>query len=131
MLNRTVIMGRFTADPELRRTQSGTAVASFSLAVERDFKGQNGDRETDFIGLVAWGGTAELVAKYFRKGRMAVAEGRIQTRNWMDKNDQKRKTTEIVVENIYFADSKEKERNTQEPGYGDWPPQDGYGGPAY
>lgn len=131
MLNRTVIMGRFTADPELRRTQSGTAVASFTLAVERDFKGQNGDRETDFIDLVAWGGTAELVAKYFRKGRMAVAEGRIQTRNWMDKNDQKRKTTEIVVENIYFADSKEKERHTQEHGYGGWPPQDEYGGPAY
>ena len=75
MLNRTVIMGRFTADPELRRTQSGTAVASFTLAVERDFKGQNGDRETDFIDLVAWSGTAELVAKYFTKGRMAVAGG--------------------------------------------------------
>lgn len=131
MLNRTVIMGRFTADPELRRTQSGTAVASFTLAVERDFKGQSGERETDFIDLVAWSGTAELVAKYFTKGRMAVTEGRIQTRIWTDKNDQKRKSTEIVVENIYFADSKEKERYTQEPGYGGWPPQDGYGGPAY
>ena len=103
MLNRTVIMGRFTADPELRRTQSGTAVASFTLAVERDFKGQNGDWETDFIDLVAWSGTAELVAKYFTKGRMAVAEGRIQTRSWTDKHDQKRKSTEIVVENIYFV----------------------------
>ena len=80
---------------------------------------------------MAWSGTAELVAKYFTKGRMAVTEGRIQTRSWTDKHDQKRKSTEIVVENIYFADSKEKERYTQEPGYGGWPTQDGYGGPAY
>lgn len=131
MLNRTVIMGRFTADPELRRTQNGTACCSFSLAVERDFRGKNGDRETDFIDLVAWSGTAELVAKYFTKGRMAAVEGRIQTRSWTDKHDQKRKSTEIVVENIYFADSKERERYAPEPGYGGWPPQDGYGGPAY
>lgn len=127
MLNRTVIMGRFTADPELRRTQSGTAVTSFSLAVERDFKGQGGERETDFIDLVAWGGTAEFVAKYFTKGRMAVADGRVQTRSWTDKHDQKRKSTEIVAENVYFADSK---RETAQ-GSG-WPPEGGgFGEPDY
>lgn len=127
MLNRTVIMGRFTADPELRRTQSGTAVTSFSLAVERDFKGQGGERETDFIDLVAWGGTAEFVAKYFTKGRMAVADGRVQTRSWTDKHDQKRKSTEIVAENVYFADSKRETAQGSS-----WPPEGGgFGEPDY
>mgnify|MGYP001025213059 CR=1 FL=1 len=131
MLNEATIMGRFTADPELRYTQAGTPCCSFTLAVERDFKGQGGERETDFIDMVAWSGTAEFVAKYFYKGRMAVARGRIQTRSWTDRNDQKRKATEVVAENVYFADSKEKERYAPEQGYENWPPQDGYGGPAY
>ena len=83
-LNRIVLMGRLTRDPELRRTQSGTSVTSFSLAVDRDFKGQNGEKETDFIDIVAWRGTAEFVCNYFTKGRMAVVEGRLQIRDWTD-----------------------------------------------
>lgn len=126
MLNEATIMGRFTADPELRYTQAGTPCCSFTLAVERDFKGQNGEKETDFIDLVAWSGTAEFVAKHFTKGRMAAVEGRIQTRNWTDKAGKKRKNTEIVAENVYFADSKKD--NQQEH---DWPPLDGYGEPPY
>ena len=106
MLNRTVIMGRFTADPELRRTQQGTPHVSFSLAVERDFKEQSGERKADFIPCVAWRGTAELIAKYFKKGRTAVAEGRLQTRDWKAEDGSPRRTTEILVDNIYFADSK-------------------------
>ena len=109
MLNRVTIMGRFCADPELKRTNGGTAVTSFSVAVERDFKGQNGERETDFIDVVAWKNTAEFVTKYFAKGRMAVIEGRLQTRSWKDQNGNNRKNTEIVAENIYFGDSKQSE----------------------
>ena len=94
-------MGRLTADPELRRTTNGTAVASFTLAVERDGKpGEDGKRPTDFIDCVAWRGTGEFVSKWFSKGRMAVAEGRMQTRTWKDKHDQSRKTTELVIDNI-------------------------------
>lgn len=107
MLNKSVFMGRLTADPELRRTTNGTAVATFTLAVERDGKpGEDGRRATDFIDCVAWRGTAEFVSKWFAKGRMAAAEGRIQTRTWKDRNDQSRKSTELVIDNIYFADSK-------------------------
>ena len=106
MLNKIFIMGRLTRDPELRRTQSGTAVTSFSLAVERDFKSQGGEKETDFIDVVAWRNTAEFVAKYFTKGRMAVVEGRLQTRDWTDREGGKRVATEIVADNIYFGDSK-------------------------
>lgn len=99
-------MGRLTRDPELRRTQSGTAVASFPLAVDRDFKGQNGERETDFIDIVAWRGTAELVSRYFTKGRMAAVEGRLQMRDWTDKDGNKRRSWEVVAESVYFADSR-------------------------
>ena len=106
MLNHIVVMGRLTADPELRRTQSGTAVTSFTLAVDRDFKAENGERETDFIPCVAWRGTAEFVQKYFSKGRMAVVSGRLQIRSWTDKDGNKRKAAEIVAENVYFGDSK-------------------------
>lgn len=106
MLNKIVLMGRLTRDPELKRTQSGTAVTSFALAVDRDFKSQNGEKETDFIDIVAWRNTAEFVSKYFSKGRMAVVEGRLQARGWEDKDGNKRRTAEVIAESIYFGDSK-------------------------
>ena len=106
MLNRIILMGRLTRDPELRRTGSGTAVTSFSLAVDRDFKSQGGEKETDFIDIVAWRSTAEFVSKYFTKGRMAVVEGRLQIRDWTDKDGGKRRSAEIVADNVYFGDSK-------------------------
>ena len=106
MLNRCIIMGRLTRSPELRRTQSGKAVTSVTLAVDRDFKGQNGEKETDFIDIVAWGNTAEFLCNYFSKGRMAVADGRLQIRDWTDKDGGKRRSAEIVAERVYFGDSK-------------------------
>ena len=106
MLNKIILMGRLTRDPELRRTQSGTAVASFTLAVDRDYKPQDGERETDFIDIVAWRGTGEFVSKYFTKGRMAVVEGRLQVRDWKDKDGAKRRSTEVIADNVYFGDSK-------------------------
>ena len=106
MLNHIVIMGRLTRDPELRRTQSGTAVTSFTLAVDRDFKSQSGEKETDFIDVVAWRSTAEFAAKYFTKGRMAIVEGRLQIRPWTDKEGNSRRSAEVVADNIYFGDSK-------------------------
>lgn len=109
MLNRITAMGRMTRDPELRRTNSGTAVTSFTIACERDSKADNGEREADFIECVAWSNTAEFVSKYFAKGRMAVVSGRLQTRNWTDKGGNKRKVTEIVAESVYFGDSKREE----------------------
>ena len=112
MLNKIVLMGRLTRDPELRRTQSGTAVASFTLAVDRDYKPQDGERETDFIDIVAWRGTGEFVSKYFTKGRMAVVEGRLQVRDWTDKDGAKRRSTEVVADNVYFGDSKRPESGT-------------------
>ena len=104
-------MGRLTRDPELRRTGSGTAVTSFSLACDRDFKSQSGEKETDFIEVVAWKNTAEFVSKYFTKGRMAVVEGRLQIRDWTDKDGGKRRSAEVVADNVYFADSKRSESN--------------------
>ena len=107
MLNHITIMGRLTRDPELRRTGTGVAVASFTLAVDRDFgKTENGDRETDFIDCVAWRQTGEFVSKYFTKGRMAVVSGRLQIRSWTDKDGNKRRTAEVVADNVYFGDSK-------------------------
>ena len=107
MLNHITIMGRLTRDPELRRTGSGIAVASFSLAVDRDFgKTENGERETDFIDCVAWRQTGEFVSKYFTKGSLAVVSGRLQIRSWNDKDGNKRRTAEVVVDNIYFGGSK-------------------------
>ena len=106
MLNKIFIMGRLTRDPELRRTQSGTAVTSFTLAVDRDFKSQSGEKETDFIDVVAWRSTAEFAAKYFTKGRMAIVEGRLQIRPWTDKEGNSRRSAEVVADNIYFGDSK-------------------------
>ena len=107
MLNHVVIMGRLTRDPELRRTGSGIAVASFSVAVDRDFGGRDGgEKETDFIDCVAWRQTGEFVSKYFTKGRMIVVSGRLQIRSWTDKDGNKRRTAEVVADNVYFGDSK-------------------------
>ena len=106
MLNNVSLMGRLTRDPELRQTQSGIAVASFSLAVERDFKPQDGEREVDFFDIVAWRSTAEFVNKYFSKGRMAVVDGRLQSRKWQDKNGNNRVSIEVVADSVYFGDSK-------------------------
>ena len=104
MLNHIVLMGRLTGDPVLRRTSSGTAVAEFTLAVDRDY-GKDSGKETDFITCVAWRGTAEFVSKYFSKGQMAVVSGRLQVRSWEDKNGKKHKT-EVVAENVYFGEPK-------------------------
>lgn len=113
MLNHITIMGRLTRDPELRRTASGVAVASFTLAVDRDFSGKDGgEKETDFIDCVAWRQTGEFVSKYFRKGSMAVASGRLQIRSWTDKDGNKRRTAEVVADNVYFGDSKKSDTDT-------------------
>ncbi len=107
MLNKIFIMGRLTRDPELRRTQTGTPVASFSLAVDRDFKDRTtGERSTDFIDVVAWRQTGEFVSRYFTKGRMAVVEGRLQIRDWTDRDGNKRRSAEVVADQVYFGDSK-------------------------
>lgn len=106
MLNHITVMGRLTADPELRRTGTGTAVASFSIACDRDFASSGTEKETDFITIVAWRNTAEFVSKYFSKGRMAIISGRLQMRNFTDKNGNKRTAAEVVAENVYFGDSK-------------------------
>lgn len=113
MLNRIVLMGRLTRTPELRRTQNGTAVASFTLAVDRDYSGKDGgEKETDFIDCVAWRSTAEFISKYFTKGRMAVVAGRLQIRPWTDKDGNKRKATEVIVDSAYFGDSKRDSDNS-------------------
>ena len=114
MLNYITVMGRLTHDPELRRTPAGVPVASLSIACDRDFKDKaTGERTTDFIDIVAWRSTGEFVSKYFTKGRMAVVSGRLQMRDWTDKEGNKRRSAEIVAENVYFGDSKSKEE--QEP----------------
>ena len=105
-LNHIDLMGRLVRDPELRRTASGIASCSFTLAVDRDFKDQNGEREADFIDIVAWRGTADFVSKHFSKGRMAVVSGRLQVRKWKNKDGENRYSTEVVAENVYFGDSK-------------------------
>ncbi|MCL2392080.1 MAG: single-stranded DNA-binding protein [Oscillospiraceae bacterium] len=106
-MNQIVLMGRLTRDPELRHTQNGTAVASFSLAVDRRFAPKDGgERQTDFVDIVAWSNTAEFVSKYFAKGQMAAVTGRLQIRDWTDKDGNKRRTAEVVADNIYFTESK-------------------------
>lgn len=126
MLNHIVLMGRLTRDPELRRTGSGTSVASFTLAVDRDFSGKDGgEKETDFIDCVAWRSTADFVSKYFTKGRMAVVSGRLQVRKWQNKEGENRYSTEVVAENVYFGDSKKEENSGNT--YGQ---QGGYNTPA-
>ena len=106
MLNRVIVMGRLVRDPELRRTQSGTAVTSVRIAVDRDFKDQSGEKQADFFDVVAWRATAEFMVRHFTKGRMAVVEGRLQTREWTDRDGNKRVVTEIIADKVYFGDSK-------------------------
>ncbi len=135
MLNHITIMGRLTRDPELRRTGSGIAVASFTLAVDRDFgKNDNGERETDFIDCVAWRQTGEFVSKYFTKGRMAVVSGRLQIRSWNDKDGNKRRTAEVVADNVYFGDSRRDDQGGSSYGsantYGSAPVYGGYSAPS-
>lgn len=110
MLNKALLQGRFTADPELRHTASNIAVTTFSLAVNRSYVRQGQERETDFINCVAWRSTAEFVCKYFQKGMQAVVDGSIQTRSYTDNDGNKRTAFEVVVDNIYFADSKKEDR---------------------
>ncbi len=110
MLNHIDIMGRLVRDPELRRTGSGISCVSFTIAVDRDYSGKDGgEKETDFIDCVAWRSTADFVSKYFTKGRMAVVSGRLQIRGWTDKDGNKRRTAEVVADNVYFGDSKKEE----------------------
>ena len=111
MLNKIILMGRLTRDPELRRTESGTAVCSFSIAVDRDFKSKNGEKETDFIDIVAWRATAEFVSKYFQKGSLIAIEGSLQTRQYQDKNGNNRTAVEVVANNVNFAGSKSNGSN--------------------
>lgn len=120
MLNHITLQGRLTRDPELRRTQSGTAVASFTLAVERDAKAQDGTRHTDFIDCVAWRGTGELVSKYFSKGNMAVVDGRLELRDWTDREGNKRRNAEVNVASVYFCESKKSGSETQTHSAPDW-----------
>lgn len=115
MLNSVIIMGRLTRDPEMRHTQNGTAVASLTLACDRDFKPKSGEKETDFIDVVVWGKTAEFAANYFTKGRMVIVEGRLQVRGWQDKDGNKRKSTEVVADRMYFGDSKQEGKKQTAP----------------
>lgn len=119
MLNHITIMGRLTRAPELRYTQSNTPVASFTLAVDRDRADSNGVRDTDFIDCVAWRQTGEFVSKYFQKGSMAVVSGRLQIRDWTDRDGGKRRSAEVLVENIYFGEAKRSSNEAPAPtGYG-------------
>lgn len=111
-LNRIVLQGRLCADPDLRRTNGGTAVTNFNLAVDRDFKSEDGSRETDFISVICWKGLAEMSAKWFKKGQMAVVSGRLQIRQYTDKSGQKRSQAEVVADNVYFCESK-KDRDEE------------------
>ena len=120
MLNKVIIMGRLVKDPELRRTGTGTAVVALTLAVDRDYKAPDGKRETDFIDVVAWRSTAEFVSKYFTKGRMAVVEGRLQIRDWTDKDDGRRRSAEVVADNVYFGDSKRTVSDSDTPSSGEF-----------
>ena len=120
MLNHIVMMGRLTRDPELRQTGSGTSVASFTIAVDRDRKTAEGEKETDFIDIVTWRHTAEFVSKFFTKGKLAVVSGRLQIRSWTDKDGNKRRTAEIVADNVYFGDSK-KDTADSNNGFGEFP----------
>lgn len=127
MLNKIFLMGRLTRDPELRSIPNGTSVAFFTLAVDRDFKNkQTGEKETDFIDMIAWRSTAEFVARYFTKGRMAVVEGRLQIRLWEDRDGNKRKSAEVIADRVYFGDSKKdndgrSDQNYPAGGYSDVP----------
>ena len=122
MLNKVILMGRLTKDPELRATQSGVSVVSFTLAVERDFAKPGKQKETDFINIIAWRGTAEFVSKYFTKGQLVAVSGRLQVRSWDDTSGQKRYATDVVADEVFFAESKNLQRPAPEPAL---PVQDG------
>ena len=124
MLNHITIMGRLTRDPELRRTGNGVAVTSFTVAVDRDIKSSDGETDTDFIDCVAWRQTGEFVGKYFTKGRMAVVEGRLQIREWQDKEGNKRRSAEVIADNVYFGDSKPKNGGENVPAFNGTPGED-------
>ena len=129
MLNHITIMGRLVRDPELRRTGTGVAVASFTVAVDRDFGGRDGgEKETDFIDCVAWRNTGEFVSKYFTKGSMAVVSGRLQIRGWTDKEGNKRRTAEVVADNVYFGESKRSTDGASAPAYNAAPAAPSFGG---
>lgn len=118
MLNHITIMGRLTRDPELRRTNTGKAVTSFTLAVDRDYAEKGAERETDFIECVAWRGTAEFVDKYFGRGQMAVVSGRLQIRDWEDKGGNRRRSAKVVADNVYFGEQKRDAGANGAPSYG-------------
>lgn len=129
MLNHITIMGRMTRDPELRRTGSGVAVTSFTLAVDRDIANkETGERETDFIDCNAWRGTGEFVAKHFDKGSMAVVSGRLQIRSWTDKEGNKRRSAEVVADNVYFGESKKDSSSAPSEKYVGFAKSDGFAG---
>ena len=129
MLNHITLMGRLTRDPELRRTGSGVAVASFSIAVDRDFGGRDGgEKKTDFIDCVAWRQTGEFISKYFTKGRMIVVDGRLEMRDWTDKEGNKRRSAEVIVANAYFGDSKRDGEGSSYSGSSFSAPAGGFGG---
>lgn len=124
-MNQVVLMGRLTRDPELRYTQAGTAVASFTLAVDRGYASrENGERQTDFIDIVAWRNTGEFVSKYFVKGQMAAVTGRLQIRDWTDRDGNKRRSAEVVADNVYFTESK-KSRESSGLGRSSYQPDSG------
>lgn len=116
MVNNVVVMGRLTRDPELKQTASNVPMATFRIACERDYKSRDGKRETDFIDIIAWRQTAEFVSRFFTKGRLVVVTGKMQSRNWEDKDGNKRTNLEVVAESVYFADSKrDEEKQTRPP----------------
>ena len=117
MLNHITVMGRLTRDPELRRTQSGLPVCSFSVACQRDFKSADGERAVDYIDIVAWRSTAEFVSKYFAKGRMAVVDGRLQLRDWVDRDGNNRRSAEVVANSVNFGDSRPQNQPVPAPAY--------------
>lgn len=125
MLNKVFLMGRLVADPELRHTQNSIAVASFRIAVDRDYKKEDGSRDTDFINIVAWRSTAEFVSRFFTKGRMAVVEGKMQVRGYTDRDGNKRTATEVVADSVYFGDSKKDDGGGYDGRYSAPPPQSG------
>lgn len=125
MLNIILLMGRLTADPELKYTPNGVAVATFTMAVDRDVKNQDGGYDVDFINIVAWRQTGEFAAQYFQKGQLAVVKGRLQLRKYQDKNGQNRITPEVVADRVYFGDSQKRDR--QQADHGFTPPPDGRG----
>lgn len=127
MLNKAILMGRLTADPELRKTQNGTSVTAFTLAVNRSYTRSGEQPQTDFIDIVAWRNTAEFVSRYFTKGQLVAVEGQIQTRTWEDKNGQKRKSVEVVANEVFFAEPKRDGQSRREAPAG-FEPMNGMGG---